>query len=170
MNDASVKITGGAASTTLDGGFYVSDWAMDVKFPGDENFYTASVLNLGEAGTSAGETDRFLAWSLDPDTLLSLRKEGEVDGKWKEEPLPVEDAVKLRGVLQAVIEGRQPVVNNLGLPFPAARRDEIVTFLEPRIVVGAQNLRENGTVRVGDIDAKLDEGREGREEPPMPLI
>ncbi len=167
MLNADVKICPGFAQTTIKGQNYVSEWTVHVQLPNDTR-YAVSVLTRGEGDTLSGLNALDYWRNGDPNTLLEMWKSGTVDGEWQEGKLSVEDARKIKKVLGNVKEGNQPVTNQFDRDVPTEYRDLVVNFLEPRIVIGAGMLDEYCTVRLGDIDDKLREEREGREGPSLP--
>lgn len=169
MDNVSVKLTPGFAQTTIKEQPYVSDWAMDFRLPHSDTMYEVSVLTRGR-GDSLGGLYALNYWREgDPNTLLLMRKSGTVKGEWQEGPISREDAQTIKILLGDIKDDKQRVLDNYRKDLPKDFRDSVVDFLEPRIVIGAEMLDEYGTARLGDIDNKLREEREGREEPPMPL-
>lgn len=171
MSPASVKILPGFASHTIGNETYGSDWALHVRLPGDTNSarYEVSILTQGGEAASAHGMLAKWNWESDPNALLYLDKSEIIDNKIVEGQISVEEAERIRDVLTAVQRREQEVININDESVPDFRKDPIISFLQPRIVIAAQNVREDRTVRVWDIDEKLREEREGREEPPPPV-
>src|SRR5260221_3795583 len=182
MNATIVKILPGFASTTIGKASYSSQWAIYIKGlpdgvnstiyePGDLNStrYDVSILTEGgDADTADGMLAKW-AWGEDPNALLYLTKSEIIDGKSIEGRISVQDAEKIRDILTAVRKREQEVININGKRVPDFIRNPIVSFLYPRIVIAAQNVQDDRTIRVWDIDEILRAEREGREEPPTPL-
>lgn len=167
MNVRSVNIRPGAAYTTFekDGNEYGFSgvWSLEVQFE-DETLYDISLLAPGRPDSMAGL--RGLTNWINADRLLSMSKyEYPSENIEEESPISLGDAKELKKVLQAMKEGNQPVLNQYNEVLDTDYRDEIVTFLDPRIEMGAQLLDGMGHVFVGKIDNEL---REQREKPHLP--
>lgn len=167
MNVKSVNVRPGFAYTTFEKdevqyGFS-GVWSLDIELT-DETIYEIALSSPGRPDSMAGVRGLY-NWDNKDRLLTMIKTEFPTVDSMEELPISLADAKKIKVLLQNMKEGKQQVLGQYGNELDQGYRDEIVTFLEPRIEMGAQLLDNAGHVFIGRIDHGL---REQREKPHLP--
>jgi hypothetical protein len=154
-----IALDGGTAAFTRNGENYVPACHMTILTP-QETYYNLWIMPKGMAGTLAGEMSHD-NWN-QRDTLLWLNKEEDVDGKNMKKPIAPEEAKDIKTIFKDIKEGRQVVYEELiGEKLEKKEFiDKVVSFLEPRIEVAAENVDDKGLVELRVVDNELGEKRD----------